>query len=54
MKKQGRVNQPHRTENGSKTVPVINRSTSGVFGFTKLTLSQLKVKCDVLQPSGVF
>ena len=50
----GRVNQPHRTENRSKTISMINRSTSGVFGFSKLTLSQLKVKCDVLQPSDVF
>lgn len=54
VKKWGRVNQLHRTENRSKTVSMINRSTSGVFGFSKLALSQLKVKCDVLQPSGVF
>lgn len=54
VKKWGRVNQLHRTENRSKTVSMINRSTSGGFGFSKLTLSQLKVKCDALQPSGVF
>jgi len=55
VKKWRRVNQLRRTENRSKTISMINRSTSRGFGFSKLTtLSQLKVKCDVLQPSSVF
>lgn len=48
IKKWGRVNQLRRTEKRSKTISMINRSTSGGLGFSKLTLSQLKVKCDVL------